>query len=83
MDWSVKQGPVKGYLEVRDQEGHTLAQLIPDGVAARLMAASPELLRELKHLLSMWEEAIGLEQDYMDMADGARAVIAKAEGRSE
>ena len=48
---------------------------------ARLIAAAPELLRELKHLLSMWEEAIGWEKDYMDMGDSARAVIAKAEGR--
>lgn len=50
---------------------------------ARLMAASPALLRELKRLLAMWEEAIGYEPDYMNMADRARAAIAKAEGRSE
>jgi hypothetical protein len=48
----------------------------------RLMAAAPELLRELKRLLSMWEESTGWEKDYMDMGAGARAAIAKAEGRS-
>jgi|LakMenE01Jun11ns_1017448.scaffolds.fasta_scaffold8216026_2 hypothetical protein len=47
----------------------------------RLMAAAPELLRELKRLLSMWEQSIGCEKDYMDMGAGARAAIAKAEGR--
>lgn len=47
---------------------------------ARLIAAAPELLQELKRLLSMWEKAIGWEKDYMDMGDAARAAIAKAEG---
>lgn len=50
---------------------------------ARLIAAAPELLRELKRLLAMWEEAIGYEPDYMDMGDAARAAINKAEGRGE
>lgn len=49
----------------------------------RLLAAAPYLLKECKRLLIMWEEAIGYEADYMDMADGARAAIAKAEGRCE
>jgi hypothetical protein len=48
---------------------------------AAMIAAAPELLQELKHLLSMWEEAIGWEKDYMDMGNAARAAIAKAEGR--
>jgi hypothetical protein len=47
----------------------------------RLLAAAPALLRECKRLLSMWEESIGYERDYMDMGDEARAAIAKAEGR--
>lgn len=47
---------------------------------ARLVAASPELLRELKHLLAEWEESIAYEPDYMHLGDAARAVIAKAEG---
>jgi hypothetical protein len=47
---------------------------------ARLIAAAPTLLCELKRLLSLWEEAIGYEKDYMDMGDPARAAIAKAEG---
>lgn len=49
---------------------------------ARLIAAAPELLHELQQLLSMWEESIGWEPGYMDMADSARKAIAKAEGRS-
>lgn len=48
-----------------------------------LIAAAPELLRELKHLLALWEESIAYEPDYMHLGDAARAVIAKAEGRSE
>lgn len=47
---------------------------------ASLIAAAPTLLCELKRLLSLWEEAIGYEEDYMDMGDSARAAIAKAEG---
>jgi len=47
---------------------------------ARLIAAAPELLSELKLILSMWEEAIDYEKDWMDLADPARAAIAKAEG---
>ena len=50
---------------------------------ASLIAAAPELLAALKRLLPLWEEAIGYEADYMDMADFARAAIAKAEGRNE
>ena len=50
---------------------------------ARLIAAAPELLAALKRLLPLWEESIGWEEDYMDMADDARAAIAKAEGRGE
>ncbi|NBW18789.1 MAG: hypothetical protein EBR82_63525 [Caulobacteraceae bacterium] len=49
----------------------------------RLIAAAPELLAACKRLLPLWEEAIGWEDDYMDMADDARAAIAKAEGRGE
>jgi hypothetical protein len=48
---------------------------------ATLFAAAPELLRELKRLLLMWEESIGWEKNYMDLGDDARAAIAKAEGR--
>ena len=48
-----------------------------------LIAAAPELLAALKRLLTLWEESIGWEEDHMNMADDARAAIAKAEGRSE
>jgi hypothetical protein len=47
----------------------------------RLLNAAPDLLYELKRLLGLWEEAIGWEKDYMDMADSARKAIAKAEGQ--
>ena len=49
---------------------------------ATLIAAAPDLLRELKHLLAEWEESIAYEPDYMHLGDAARAVIAKAEGRT-
>ena len=48
-----------------------------------LIAAAPELLAALKRLLPLWEESIGWEKNYMDMADDARAAIAKAEGKGE
>ena len=47
-----------------------------------LMAAAPTLLDELKHMVSIWEDAIGYESAYMPMADAARSAIAKAEGRT-
>ena len=55
----------------------------PNHDDVRLMAAAPQMLRELKRLLSLWEEAIGYEKDYMDMADATREIIAKAEGRTD
>jgi|688.fasta_scaffold591235_3 hypothetical protein len=54
-----------------------------DEANARLIASAPELLAALKRLLPLWEEAIGYEADYMDMANFARAAIETAEGRSE
>ena len=67
---------------VTGADGTFLAYGIPweQEANARLIAAAPELLHELQRLLSMWEEAIGWEPDYMDMADSARKVIAKATG---
>ena len=62
--------------------GYANAMVYTTEADARLIAAAPELLHELQHLLSMWEESIGWEPDYMDMADSARKAIAKAEGRS-
>jgi hypothetical protein len=58
---------------------------VVSGVRAdrHLIAAAPDLLRELKRMLSLWEEAIGWEEDYMDMGDAARIAIAKANGRSD
>lgn len=72
--------------EVCDGYGHTATVYGESDVAeanARLIAAAPELLRELKHLLAAWEESIAYEPSYMPLGDAARAVIAKAEGRSE
>ena len=57
---------------------------LPDQAnARRIAAAAPELLAALKRLLPLWEESIGWEKNYMDMADDARAAIDKAEGRGE
>lgn len=50
---------------------------------ANLIAAAPSLLRELKRLLSMWEESIGYEDAYMSMGDRARKAISMAEGRAD
>lgn len=69
--WHINTATVHGEIIVNTSEDD-----------ARLIAAAPELLSELKSLLSMWEEAIGWEPNYMDMADSARKVIAKAEGRN-
>lgn len=45
---------------------------------AALIAAAPDLLVALERLLPLWEEAIGHETDYMDMADFARDAIKRA-----
>ena len=47
----------------------------------RLLAAAPELLKELKYLVPQFEEAVNWEPEYVAMADDAKAAIAKAEGR--
>jgi len=64
----------------KDASGWTFTPPLDTAANARLIAAAPDLLRELKRLLEMWEEAIGWEKDYMDMGDDARAAITKAEG---
>jgi hypothetical protein len=56
------------------------AEMLDD---ARLIAAAPELLAELRKMLALWESAISYEPDYMSMGAGARAAIKKAEGRGE
>lgn len=73
--WSVKQGPIKGYLEVWDDEGHVIAQLIPDEVAARIIASAPEMLRALERMLDHYY----LNCDY-DATSAAEDVVAKATG---
>lgn len=90
MEWSVQQSPVKGYLEVRDKAGHTLAQLIPDLAVARVMATAPEMLAALRFVLPTLElsarlgtidaEGVNLE---LEAVREVAAVIAKAERRSE
>jgi|DEB0MinimDraft_10_1074344.scaffolds.fasta_scaffold104886_2 hypothetical protein len=49
--------------------------------SARLIAAAPELLKELKYLVEQFEEAVDWVPEYTAMADRAKAAIAKAEGR--
>ncbi len=48
-----------------------------------LIAAAPELLKELKHLVSLMEpvEETGLNIPGLATLNGARAAIARAEGR--
>ena len=48
-----------------------------------VLLAAPALLQELKHMVSIWEEAIAYEESYMPMADAAREAIAQAEGKVE
>ena len=48
---------------------------------ARLIAAAPEMLKELKFLVEQFEEAVDWVPEYTAMADRAKAAIAKAEGR--
>jgi hypothetical protein len=50
---------------------------------AHLIAAAPTLLAELKHLVRLMEakEQTGLDIPGLATLNGARAVIAKAEGR--
>jgi hypothetical protein len=47
----------------------------------RLLAAAPELLKELKYLVTQFGEAVDWASEYVAMADDAKAAIAKAEGR--
>ena len=47
----------------------------------RLLAAAPEMLKELKYLVEQFEEAVDWVPEYTAMADRAKAAIAKAEGR--
>lgn len=80
--WRAKGGTIivngSNCYEVReiwnDQGGYN-----PDDI--RLMAAAPELLRQLKWLLAEWEESNNWEPDYMPMCDDIRALIAETEGR--
>ncbi len=54
-------------------------------VDAHLIAAAPELLRNLKNMVREWEEIIGTEEENKTPADTlehAKAAIAAAEGRS-
>ena len=84
--WSIEYEDADGELyedgvRVDSHDGPVAFNVID--CSAPLIAAAPELLAALKRLLPLWEESIGWEEDYMDMADGARAAIAKAEGKGE
>jgi len=82
--WAVREAEGDELYEVYREAGGELityaAAPTKQRVNAILIAAAPELLRELKRMLSLWEDAIDYEKDYMDMGDPARAAIAKAEG---
>ncbi len=56
-----------------------------DDADAALIAAAPELLRNLKNMVREWEEIIGTEEENKtpgDTLEHAKAAIAAAEGRS-
>lgn len=93
MDWTVdndSSGRAVVFRRGRTSIGKLLLcrpnPCMEDGLSATdvaiLMASAPALLRELKRLLALWEEAVGYEKDYMPLADSVRDVIAKAERRS-
>ena len=52
-----------------------------DRANANLIAAAPDLLKELKYLVQEYEEAVDWIPQYVAAANGAKAAIAKAEGR--
>jgi len=70
---------VYAYLDQQQPVAEVVSGLRSD---RNLIAAAPTLLRELRRMLSLWEESIGWEEDYMNMGDAARIAIAKAEGRT-
>jgi hypothetical protein len=85
--WAVREAEGDELYEVYREAGGELiayaAATAKQRVNARLIAAAPELLRELKLMLSLWENASSNywhAKEYMDMGDPARAAIAKAEG---
>lgn len=45
---------------------------------AKKIASGPDLVKSLEEMILLWEEAIGWEQDYMDMADFARDAVKRA-----
>lgn len=69
-----------GYLEYREPKRHSgnRAEFSEICANARLMAAAPELLAELKHIVAL----IDVSRPRFMTLDHARAVIAKAEGRT-
>ena len=49
---------------------------------ANLIAAAPELLKQLEYMVERFEELIEGAPEYSELADKARAAIAKARGES-
>lgn len=49
---------------------------------ATLIAAAPDLLRELQKMLVMWEAAINYADERLDAGADARNAIAKAKGEA-
>lgn len=74
-----KHTPVPWQVIDSNVYGNGLRSLLPaNGADAKLMAAAPDLLRELKRLVAAVDR---LPSNPLDgLADEARAAIAKAEG---
>jgi hypothetical protein len=61
---------------VEQRGGYAKGSKIDKAVArAKKIASGPDLVECLEKLVKLWEEAIGYEDDYMDMADFARDAI--------
>jgi hypothetical protein len=61
---------------VEQRGGYAKGSKVDKAVArAKKIASGPDLVESLERLVKLWEEAIGYEEDYMDMADFARDAI--------
>ncbi len=86
--WTVGEPDEDGDgVTIESQQGSVAFRVID--CSANLIAAAPDMLAALKHLLgivdSLASEAVGpqLRNSYMSMGDQAREAIAKAEGRAK
>lgn len=76
MAWKVADSPTKGFLEIRDEQGEIVAQLIKSVWNAKLMATAPEMLEILRTARVIVQSA-----GNMDLASRMWELILKAEGK--